>query len=84
MTRGEYMAEARRKAGLSQADLAAMAGIWRVTVARLESGRSDAMLSTAELLADALGISIDEYIGHEVVRKDGTCTEGKSIWQTLE
>lgn len=84
MTRGQCMAEARRKAGLSQADLADLSGIARVTIGRIECGSHVGYISTIEILADTLGISIDEYIGHEVVRKEDICTEEKSTWQTLE
>lgn len=67
MTRGEYMRMARNSAMLSTAQLSVMSGVPVCTIRSLEcnvsrSGRID----TLELLADALGISIDEYVGHMV------------------
>ena len=69
MTRGEHMRAARKSAGLTQRELAALAGVERVTVARLECGMHQGGIDTIVLLADALGISIDEYIGHQCGRR---------------
>lgn len=66
MTRGQHMAAARKKAGLTQEQLSAKAGLHRVTLARLECGDRQGLIGTLEILADALGISVDEYVGHEV------------------
>ena len=66
MTRGKAMRAARNKAGVSIEELAARAGVEKVTVGRLEREEHIGRLDTIELLADALGLSIDEYIGHEV------------------
>ena len=59
----------REKRGLSQLELAELSGIHQVTISALEKGRnSGGNLDTIELLADALGLSIDEYVGHEIVK----------------
>lgn len=59
----------REKRGLSQLELAELSGIHQVTISALEVGRnSGGNLDTIELLADALGLSIDEYVGHEVIK----------------
>ena len=69
MTRGETMRMHRERAGLSQPELARLSGISQVTISALEIGRnSGGNLDTIELLADALGLSIDEYVGHEVIK----------------
>ena len=69
MTRGETMRMHRERAGLSQPELARLSGISQVTISALEIGRnSGGNLDTIELLADALGLSIDEYVGHKVVK----------------
>ena len=69
MTRGEIMRKWREKRGLSQCELAELSGIHQVTISALEIGRnSGGNLDTIELLADALGLSIDEYVGHEVIK----------------
>ena len=60
------MVAARKRAGLSQERLAEMAGLPRNTLGRIERGEHVGMIDTIELLADALRISIDEYIGRVV------------------
>ena len=62
----------RERAGLSQIELAKRSGISQVTISALEKGRnSGGNLDTIELLADALGLSIDAYVGHKVVKYRG-------------
>ena len=69
MTRGEIMRMWREKRGLTQLELAELSGIHQVTISALEKGRnSGGNLDTIELIADALGLSIDEYVGHKVVK----------------
>ena len=59
----------REKRGLTQPELAKLSGISQVTISALEIGRnSGGNLDTIELLAGALGLSIDEYVGHEVIK----------------
>ena len=65
MSRGAHMREAREKAGLSLRDLATRTGISSTGISQLERGIRQGNIITIELLADALGISIDEYVGHE-------------------
>lgn len=67
MTRGEYMRKARLDAGLSIVQLSDMSGIGQTTISLLErKSLRGGWIDTIEILADALGLSIDEYIGHEV------------------
>ena len=62
----------RERAGLSQLELARLSGISQVTITALEKGRnSGGNLDTIELLSDALGLSIDAYVGHKVVKYKG-------------
>ena len=69
MTRGEIMRMWREKRGLTQPELAKLTGISQVTISALKVGRnSGGNLDTIELLADALGLSIDAYVGHEVIK----------------
>lgn len=65
MTRGQHMRACRKAAGLTLRELAEKSGVWFGTINRLEMGHNDGSIVTIELLADALGVSIDEYIGHE-------------------
>ena len=65
MTRGEYMRRARRNAGLTIKQLAALSGVWENAIGGLERGkRISGQYMTIEVLADALGLSVDEYTGH--------------------
>ena len=69
MTRGEIMRMWRERARLTQCELAKLSGISQATICAVEIGRnSGGNLDTIELLADALGLSIDEYVGHEVIK----------------
>ena len=70
-TQGEYMRKARKDAGLSIGDLARASGISRETISALERNVNRfGTIYTISKLADALGLSIDEYVGHEVVKHD--------------
>ena len=46
--------------GLTQAALAAKAGVNRVTVAEIETGRKQGSVATLRALANALGIALDD------------------------
>jgi transcriptional regulator with XRE-family HTH domain len=59
----ERLIEERRRRGLSQAEVAARMGTSQPAVARLESGRSDARVSTLERYANALGTTIGFALG---------------------
>ena len=50
--------EARRRAGLTQAELARRAGVPQSTVAKIERGRRDPSLSTLERLVRAAGFEL--------------------------
>lgn len=65
MTRGQTMRIWREKSGLSQYELAELSGVTQKTIWALENNKNNGSVTTVELLADALGISIDEYVGHE-------------------
>lgn len=64
MTIGEAARESRRRKGISVKELAAKTGVHKNTIINFEKDRIDAKISTVELLADGLGLRIDEYIGH--------------------
>jgi predicted DNA-binding transcriptional regulator YafY/transcriptional regulator with XRE-family HTH domain len=57
------LARRRVAAGLSQADVGQLMQTSQSAVARLESGRHDAQLSTLARYAEALGLSLDEALG---------------------
>ncbi len=55
--------EARRRAGLSQVELASLAGVTRQLVSAVESGRHAPSVTAALGLAGALGRSVEELFG---------------------
>lgn len=67
-TRGAAMMRTRVKAGMSRDDLAKIAGVNRNTISNWEYDRNAPSVDVLELVADVLGISIDEYVGHKVRR----------------
>lgn len=54
--------EIRKAKGMTQAQLAKAAKIHRITIAKYEAGRVDPTLYSAEKLASALGVTVDELI----------------------
>ena len=59
------LAEIRKERGLSQERLSELSGVARVTIARIESGRSSPNLETMKRLADVLNVPIDVLIGRK-------------------
>jgi transcriptional regulator with XRE-family HTH domain len=55
----------RRRAGLTQSELAEKAAISRATLARIEAERVDPAASTLRRLADALGVTVNDLFGEE-------------------
>lgn len=60
---GPKLQAARERAGLTQAELAAMVGISRQTVGAIETGRHGTSFELACKLADALGVRIESLRG---------------------
>jgi len=60
---GTALRVARQARGLSQQQLAGMAGVTRQAVSSLESGHSDPSLRVALALASALGVTVEELFG---------------------
>lgn len=72
MTIGESMREARIKRGLSRSELGDISGVDPNTIRVIEMGyqKIGPRLDTVILIADGLGISIDELIGREVPKEE--------------
>ena len=66
LTTGEAMRQARLENGLTQGQLSAAAGLGRNAVNTYETGAVVPGLYAVIALADVLGISIDEYVGHTI------------------
>lgn len=70
MTRGEAMRKARLSRGMRIRDLAEVTEIAYNTIQAMECDQRNPSIVIVELCADALEMSVDEYIGHEVRRID--------------
>lgn len=66
MTIGESMRAARERAGLTRRQLSERSGVHVLTIGKQERDESVPRLLNVIDLADSLGITIDEYIGHGV------------------
>src|SRR3954470_20849890 len=79
---GDVIRRLRQEAGLSQAGLAAAAGIHLRQIHRYESGEQQPALDVAHRLASALGVTLDELAGgsSDRVTPDGTWG---APWQTF-
>src|SRR3954462_13810942 len=79
---GDVMRRLRQEAGLSQAGLAAAAGVHLRQIHRYESGEQQPALDVAQRLAAALGVTLDELAGgsSDRVKIDGTWW---AAWQTF-
>ena len=58
MLTGQKLKAMRHLRGVSQADLAEMAGISPVSIAKFETGKSDMRASTITKLCTALGVTV--------------------------
>ena len=61
----------RERAGLSQYELSDLSSVTQKTIWDLEHDKNNGSVTTVELFADALGLSIDEYVWHKVVKCEG-------------
>lgn len=62
MTGGQFVREARRRAGLTQRQLALRAGVSQPTVARIESGETSAAFERIVELVRASGFDLDVHV----------------------
>jgi transcriptional regulator with XRE-family HTH domain len=60
---GKKLAKLRKAQGLSRYELAKLAGVSRVYVAKLEAGRSDPTVGMLQKLAKALGVPLTDLLG---------------------
>lgn len=56
---GQRIAALRKLAGMSQEQLSEKAGLQRTHVSRIEAGRYDVTAFTVQLIAEALGMTVD-------------------------
>ena len=74
---GQAMREARRKRGAHVAELSRRTGVAKNTIWDYERDVGLSQMVNIMALADALGISVDEYIGHEVQDRKETATNDR-------
>ena len=67
MTLGEKLTQARKAAGLTQADVAAKLNVSRQAVSRWESGQSKPSTERLLALGELYGVSIDQLLNTENV-----------------
>ena len=65
MTNGERLRALREKKGLTQEQLALLAGVRQSVVSKIERGVIDPRFSTMQALARALGMRLDKLEGDE-------------------
>ena len=70
MTHAESMRLARERAGLTVKELTEKAQLGEHTVGNWENGHCLPRIDSAVMVADVLGISVAEYIGHRVKRRE--------------
>ena len=63
---GKLIAELRRKQGLTQQQLADKLNLSNKTISKWESGNGSPDISNLPVLAEALGISVDELLKGEI------------------
>ena len=64
MEAGKCAKKARKRVDMTIEELSKLTGISKNTIGRFERGEAIPRYDTVEILADALGIRIDEYTGH--------------------
>lgn len=69
---GSRIAELRRERGLNQEQLAELALLSRVTIAKYESGRVEPGAQALSRIADALEVSTDVILGRKEETKEST------------
>lgn len=72
MTFGKKVADARKKKGFSQDELAKKVGTISVTIGRYERDEIKPSIDIASKLADALGVSLDYLTGKTEVELDNS------------
>lgn len=70
MTAGAVLRQARRRAGLTQRDVATRAGVQQSVVSAYESGGREPSLATLSALVEACGLSLELHLG------ESTATSG--------
>ena len=62
MNGGQFVREARRRAGMTQAQLAARSGVSQATIARIETGAVSPSLERVQSLVRAAGFDLEIHV----------------------
>ena len=82
---GERVLLSRRRAGLTQQELATAAGVTATTIARLEQGRTQRMTTESlERMSRALGVSADYLLGLSDRREGGPSVESRGAEDLID
>lgn len=81
---GQRIAERRKALGITQVQLAETLGIAQQTMAHYEGGVSRIAVETLTLLADALGASVEDFIGTQTRRSASKRGPVPKLQQQLE
>ena len=79
MTLGEKLTQARKAAGLTQADVAAKLNVSRQAVSRWESGQSKPSTERLLALGELYGVSIDQLLNTENVEMPAVRSEERRV-----
>jgi DNA-binding XRE family transcriptional regulator len=67
---GRNLQRLREARGLTQQDVADMVGLTRTSITNQEAGRQATTWATLTLLADALGVALEEFRAGDLVETD--------------
>lgn len=82
---GQHIAAARKRAGLTQEELAARLHVTRQTISNYESMRSQPDIQTLVQLADVFQVPVETLIyGERAARRSGSTAELAAFCQGLE
>jgi predicted nucleotidyltransferase/DNA-binding XRE family transcriptional regulator len=83
---GRILRNARRAAGLTQAELALRAGVTQSVISAYESGRREPALSTLSRLVEATGAALQLRVQHREpgIRRFPATTRGQAIEQSRQ
>ncbi len=84
MVAGQRLREARKKANLTQEELANIIGVKAAEVSQYESNKRTPRWPTFNKLLDALHITADEVLGRDVTVHDGEDYEVKMAKEDLQ
>ena len=62
---GQRIAQLRKERGITQQELADMTGMKQGNIARIEAGKYSARFDTLQIIAEAMGLTVDFVAGYQ-------------------